>query len=72
MLLIIFQVSGDYLNIPTDMKYFCISERLIIFRNIVIRKRKFLLAKHLKLLDAISEAVKKFPDKYFRCKKTDF
>ena len=61
--------EGLKINIPTDMKYFCISEQTANYlqKYIVIRKRKIFVGNRtpLELLDAISEAVKKFPDEKF-------
>ena len=61
--------EGLKISIPTDMKYFCISEQTANYlqKYIVIRKRKIFVGNRtpLELLDAISEAVKKFPDEKF-------
>ena len=56
-------------NIPTDMKYFCVSEQTANYlqKYIVIRKRKIFVGNRtpLELLETIKETVKKFPDEKF-------
>ena len=61
--------EGLKVNIPTDMKYFCISEQTANYlqKYIVIRKRKIFIGNRtpLELLDTIKETVQKFPDEKF-------
>ena len=56
-------------TIPTDMKYFCVSEQTANYlqKYIVIRKRKIFVGNRtpVELLETIKETVKKFPDEKF-------
>ena len=57
------------INIPTDMKYFCISEQTANYlqKYIVIRKRKIFIGTRTiaELISSMKEIMKKFPDEKY-------
>ena len=61
--------EGLKINIPTDMKYFCISEQTANYlqKYIVIRKRKIFTGQRTiaELLDVMKETMVKFPDEKY-------
>ena len=65
-----FRISeGMNINIPTDMKYFCISEQTANYlqKYIVIRKRKIFIGTRTiaELISSMKEIMKKFPDEKY-------
>ena len=61
--------EGMNVTVPTDMKYFCISEQTANYlqKYIVIRKRKIFTGERTiaELLDVMKETMKKFPDEKY-------
>ncbi len=65
-----FRISdGMNITVPTDMKYFCISEQTANYlqKYIVIRKRKIFIGERTisELILTIKEVMKKFPDEKY-------
>ena len=61
--------EGMNVTVPTDMKYFCISEQTANYlqKYIVIRKRKIFTGQRTiaELLDVMKETMEKFPDEKY-------
>ena len=61
--------DGMNITVPTDMKYFCISEQTANYlqKYIVIRKRKIFIGERTiaELISTIKEVMKKFPDEKY-------
>ena len=61
--------DGLNITVPTDMKYFCISEQTANYlqKYIVIRKRKIFIGERTitELISTIKEVMKKFPDEKY-------
>ena len=61
--------EGMNVSVPTDMKYFCISEQTANYlqKYIVIRKRKIFIGQRTiaELLDVMKDTMVKFPDEKY-------